>query len=431
MQSISKDTGSSDTMMYETKNSIPSNTAIDYDHKKRVAIITMFYGSTNYGGVLQAYALYTIVKSLGFECEIIQYAQSIVKASLKSVVLKKYKGKGISINTFLEILADCYRYLVIIKTNLRVRVSKKYMLNQKLKLRINSFSEFTSKHLRISPIYTKDTIENANSIYDIFICGSDQIWNKGFDSAYFLDFVSNDKPKIAYAPSISANQLTKEQINYMQPLLDKFTALSVREIEPREILNKAINKDVKWVLDPTLLLSAEYWQSISSSYPINRPYILCYILGSRRDNWNYILKLMKIIDLPIVTFPFVAGNTLVGISNGDVQVFDAGPSEFLSLVRNAEYVITDSFHGLVFSIIFEKKFIILNRNVETTETMTDSRIATLLELSGLENRLIHNSLYADITLLKEEIDYEKIRPRIEAMREESLQFLIDALKQEK
>jgi len=429
MQSISKIIVSGDATLYENKNPniISSDTAVNDNHKKKVAIITMFYGSTNYGGVLQAYALYTVVKSFGFQCEIIRYAQSIVKENLKSVVVKKYKGKSISIKTFFEVLGDCCRYVKMINTYFSLKIYKKYILNQKLKLRMKAFSEFSRKHLETSQIYTKDTIKNSNSVYDIFICGSDQIWNKGFDSAYFLDFVSNDKPKIAYAPSISANQLTKEQINYMQPLLEKFTALSVREIEPQEILNKVIYKDVKWVLDPTILLSAEYWQSVSSPYPINQPYVLCYILGSRKDNWNYISQLIKIMDLPVVTLPFVAGNTLVGISNGDIHIYDAGPSEFLDLIRNAEYIITDSFHGSVFSILFEKKFIILKRNFETTEVNADSRIATLLKLSGLENRMIHNNLNEDILLINENIDYGEVLPKIQAMRDESLQFLKNAL----
>ena len=155
MQSISKDTGSGDTSMAETKNSIHSHTMIGQYHKKKVAIITMFHGSTNYGGVLQAYALYTVVKSFGFQCEIIRYAQSIVKENLKSVVVKKYKGKSISIKTFFEVLGDCCRYVKMINTYFSLKIYKKYILNQKLKLRMKAFSEFSRKHLETSQIYTK------------------------------------------------------------------------------------------------------------------------------------------------------------------------------------------------------------------------------------------------------------------------------------
>ena len=392
--------------------------------RKRVGIITTnVHTSLNYGGVLQAYALQQVILNLGCGCEIIQYSTSgkRVATFLKSEFHENSSLLLLMKRTFQ--LGSSY-----ISSRLkRVFLSavKTVCLNKHMGLREAVFSDFKKSRIALSKeIYTRENIQNSVSDYDIFVCGSDMIWKPGkYDPTYFLDFVPDDKLKIAYAPSIGVSHLSDSEKAYMKPLVNRLDAVSVREKHGKELLELVTEKDVSWVLDPTLLLSREMWDSVAKPYAIERPYLFCYLLGKNAENYAFVEKTAKRLGLFIVTIPFVAGDHVTGITFGDKQIYDAGPEHFISLIRNAELIITDSFHGTVFSIIYGKEFITLPRSNDTHNS-SNSRIYSLLELFGLNDRVVNLSNEVINDLLREAIDYNNVNMIIQRKRDESLNYLM-------
>jgi len=398
--------------------------------KKRVGIITMFHNSINYGGVLQAYALYKIIQNQGFECDVIRYSEN--KRENKQIpaiaIIKKELVRG---GFNLEHMVRIHTSFIQAAKNIFYSVFKplglKIYLEPRISLRKDAFSRFNNSYIKSTKPYKAETISECTRDYDIFICGSDQIWKPSiFTPTYALGFVPDTKLKIAYAPSIAINSLTNSEIEYMQPLVNRLDAISVREERGKELLEMMTNKQVSWVLDPTLLLDYEEWQKIISPYPIKKPYIFCYILGNNKKIKQFVLHTAEQLGMPIVTTPFVGGN-FISFRYGDIRIYDAGPGEFLDLIQNADYVITNSFHGTALSIIFRKKFIVLKRSVEDNRSSTVSRVQSLLKICGLENRFVNDIGTFDPVYLTAEIDYESAFVSLNKKRTDSLKYLIQAL----
>lgn len=395
--------------------------------KKRVAIITMFHNSINYGGVLQAYALQTTIQNLGFDCDVIRYSKNEKAVTISAVKRELLEGSSTleHITKIYDLFVRTVRY--ILKNAFKKLVLKIY-LDQKISLRKNAFAIFNKEHVPSTKPYTDETISECVEDYDIFVCGSDQIWNpKGFTPAYFLDFVPESKLKIAYAPSIALNSLIDPEIACIQPLVNRFDAISVREERGKELVEMLTDKEVYWVLDPTLLLEYDEWKKIIRPYPIKRPYIFCYMLGKSKENKQFVLNVAEKLGMPVVTIPFVTKDNFISLTYGDIWVYDAGPGEFLSLIQNARYVITDSFHGSVFSIIFRKNFFTLKRSNDDTRSSVNSRVYSLLEICQLEDRLINDVGSFDLANFANEIDYETVFAHLNKKREQSLKFLVQAL----
>jgi hypothetical protein len=398
--------------------------------KKRVGIITMFHNSINYGGVLQAYALHATIQNLGFECDVIRYSANKYESEQMPTItiIKRELVRG---GFTLEHIGRIHTFFTQTTKNIFYRIFKtlglKIYLEPRLSLRKGAFAKFNNTHIKSTKPYDDETISECVRNYDIFICGSDQIWKPTiFTPTYALGFVPDTKLKIAYAPSIAINSLTSSEIEYMQPLVNRLDAISVREERGKELLEMVTNKEVHWVLDPTLLLGYEEWKKIVSPYPIKKPYIFCYILGNSKKIKQFVLHTAEQLGMPIVTTPFVGGN-FISFRNGDIRVYDAGPGEFLDLIQNADYVITNSFHATVFSIIFRKKFLVLKRSVEDNSSSTTSRVQSLLKICRLENRFIKDIGSFDPANLTNEIDYDSVFVHLNNKRDESLNFLIQAL----
>ncbi len=414
-------------MQLESGEESSSTTLYRDTAKKRVGIITMFHESINYGGVLQAYALHKTIQNLGFDCSVIRYSENISAVAINAINRELLEG-----SSTLEHISKIYDLFIrttkyIFRTAFKIFVKRTY-LDQKISLRKNAFSTFNNAHISSTEPYTAETIAKCVENYDIFVCGSDQIWNpKRFAPVYFLDFVPKNKLKVAYAPSIALNTLTDPEIACMQPLVNRLDAISVREKRGKELVEMLTNKEVHWVLDPTLLLNHDEWTKIIRPYPIKRPYIFCYMLGKKKENKQFVVRVAEKLNMPIVTMPGVANDDFISLTYGDTRVYDAGPGEFLSLIQNAEYVITDSFHGSAFSIIFRKRFFVLKRSDDDNRSSINSRVYNLLEICQLENRLINDVGSFDSANLADEIDYETVFIHLDEKRRQSLEFLIQAL----
>lgn len=322
---------------------------------KKVAIMTLYYCNKNYGGLLQAYALTKTVNKMGYICEQLcwQYVDSLKPPIKRSFITKIRK----------RILKEIIIFL-----------NKIY--SSRISLRNNQYEQFQQSIPHSEIKYTRENIEKANEEYDGFIAGSDQVWNMSwYNPEYFLNFVSKDKYKFSYAASMPDVNISEADKNKVINHLADFNDISVRESNTAEFLTEILNRKVLNVLDPTLLLSEEEWSQVASERPIKQKYIFCYFLGKNPKDRKLVKNFARKTGLKIASFPHLDRVDMVDIGFAKYN-FYVGPKEFLSLIKNAEYVFTDSFHAAVFSNIFKVKHFVFSRQGQNM----DSRVKTLLSM---------------------------------------------------
>lgn len=364
---------------------------------KKIAISTIF-NVCNYGTVLQAYATQYILGQLGYKSEIIKYIPERVNSN--KVLLRT--GGASAKNIFRNVLSIAIR----LPGNILMR---------------KIFNNFLNNNI----IFTKRKYENLEQIRenppeaDIFLTGSDQVWNSkynaGIDYIYYLDFVPNGKKKIAYAASIGGEDFETDEKPKIKTLLEKYDYIAVREKSAQKAISNLSISNVQQVLDPTLLLQTENWTPLFSKRKMKENYLLLYILGRDKNIIEIGEVIAKERGLKIVKI----GLDFIISSKVDKNDLLCTPNEFLSYFYYADYVITNSFHGLSFILNFEKQFsIVLPKTFST-------RLESLLYQFGLEDRIIRDK--DDIDRHKFFLDYELVNPKKEKAKEKSLEFLKIAL----
>lgn len=266
--------------------------------------------------------------------------------------------------------------------------------------------------------------KNYNKKFDNFnyiICGSDQIWNMGFVKRhadfYFAKFVPQQK-RIAYSASIGTDDIPEDTVEYFSRAVLEFKDISVRENCGAQIIKKYTKRDVVTTVDPTLLLSAEEWRMAEKITDVKGKYILTYFLGEKsNETERYINKIAKENDCKIIN---LYGEKYYSV---DDSAYNYGPSEFLWLVDNCELMLTDSFHGCCFSVIFKKPFRWFSRCEEGVSSM-NSRIETLFEKLQLDDKFIGNTEEYDGLF---DVDYSKTDELILKEREFAYNYLKGAL----
>lgn len=364
---------------------------------KKVAIVT-WYANANYGGTLQAYALQKVLESLGYDSEFISYFPERQSLSWK----------------FGRLLKD----FVILSSMPKVYQSRKRIY------------EFVKDSLKVSPTYTTyDQLRReATKRYSAAICGSDQIWSNAagyVNPLYYLTFIS-EKKRIAYGPSIGRDRVPTDCVSDFCKYVDAIPFLSVREKQGAEFIKETVGRDAKVVLDPSMLLTKEQWETeIGSTHgmSLNKPYIFCYF---RRDNPEYVeyaRRLSEFTRYPTITvdtkFPSLSG--IRGI-----RTVVADPFDFVRLIDNADYVLTDAFHGTAFSINLGKQFGVFKRYDDDDPKSQNSRIYNILEKTHLESRLITLNMRVT-SFVEQRIDYDLVEPLVRSEREESLAYLTNAI----
>lgn len=343
---------------------------------KKVGIITLFHNNVNYGGMLQSFALTKYINSLGYDCE--QITTDFISSNDIKLI---GSGKGLK-----SLLKSAVKYVIYL------------FIKNKLSDRRRAFLYFEEIVPHSSTVYNRENINNTNVIYDYFITGSDQVWNMSwYKPEYFLSFVKN-KPKISYAASMPTSFSDKNNIIIAEHLKD-FTNISVREQELVDIISKLSNKKVSHTVDSTLLLSKDEWDEICDDRIIEEPYLICYFLSSNKSIRKTVTKFAKKKKIKIVILPHVGGINVSDCFFGDMKLFDISPSQFLSLIKYADYILTDSFHASVFSCIYDKPFVVFSRR--GAESM-NSRIHTLLKLYGKNDRFVSD--ITDISQLENKLD---------------------------
>lgn len=357
--------------------------------KKRIGVIT-FHNYDNYGAILQSYALQKKLRELGNHPEIIDYSCQYISNPFRLVNLKE---KGLFNYIYGAIGHICY-------------IPRRRKCNQ------------FRKHMKYSEPVTKGNMRAVSGKYDIYIAGSDQIWDyklTNFDQTYFLDFPEKGKKKCSYAASIGEHIPPEQFRNDYSRLLNDFDEILVREDYGADIVNELTGKKPEVVCDPTLLLTAEEWNKLLKEPKIRGKYILVYQLGINPEIVNFAKRLKKKTGYRIVYIPF----PLVGLLKCRCEI-TVGPAEWMGLFKNAEYVISDSFHGVVFSLLFNRKFF-----AKADGHHKNRRVEQLLKLVNLSDRTMNDVSDEQLT---EEIDFTYANEQIANFRNFSLHKLSEMVK---
>lgn len=362
---------------------------------RKVGIITI-YGNDNLGNKLQNFALQTYIeKNFDCECETIKNYPPLNNRKISFVDLLKY-----------------------IKIKLLELKSKKYFLRRKL---FNYFDKQYIKYNKRRFSFRRDV--NNNFSYDVLVVGSDQVWNPDYRLKEFdLGLFGNNKNKIAYAASLSAeelpNNINKKKI---KDGLDLFKGIAVREYKGKELLEKITTRnDIEVLVDPTMLLEREKWEEIVKrpNWLNNNKFILLYFLGEiSEERKNIINNYAKDNDFEIIN-----------ITDKNSKYYEIGPREFLYLEKNAEYILTDSFHSSVFALIFKTPFSIFNRDRKNIQNM-NSRFDTLIKKFNLKNVLYDGKINNDKEIFEE--NFNSFETIIKEEQKKSFCFLKRLLNEEK
>ena len=371
---------------------------------KKIGIIT-FHSSLNCGSMLQAYALQQVVNEMDdVDCKIIDFSNKSQKRIYSIFVIPR------NFKDFLKNIATLPFYF-------------------KFKKSQDNHLKFLHDHLILTKesFETEDELKQIDGVYDYLICGSDQVWNitcGDADDSYFLSFAQKGT-KIAYAVSLGAVSIERNtnDISKYIKYINEFDYLSVRENKAKERIGKLTNKKIEILLDPTLLYTASYWDKFVSESVDKREYILYYAFSFPKEVNDVVQNISKRLNLPVLMIDAKSW-AFKGLFFKGFKLTDTyGPISFLNVIKNAKLVLTTSFHGTVFSVLYEKKFWNLKSSMNNSE---DDRAITLLDQVNLSNRMIsiHEILERD---LLEEIDFEKTNKNLDILRMKSREFLQRAL----
>ena len=353
----------------------------------KTATIT-FHAAHNYGSMLQAFALQQTLTALGVDNEII---------NLRTDSQKEFYPRP-ELNAHNAIVAGTVR---------------------KMQRRYDLFEQFLKNHLKLTKeIADPDELASLSNNYDLFIAGSDQIWNPqchDFTFAYYLPFAGR---KISYATSFGQHgKAVKEESERIRHELLEYDAVSVREQGSADIVKDLTGIEAEILPDPVALLDKEYWEELAGAAPVReKGYIFTYHPFPRHVFVGLSRRIGRKLHMSNVTS--LVRPTLSGVvkNSGFCKELECGPLEFLNLVRHSSLVVSGSFHAVMFAIIFERPFFAINNG-------QDNRISHLLKVTGLEDRMIDQENLNSRLAGWQKIDFSKARKELERMRREGIDFL--------
>lgn len=378
---------------------------------KKIGIVTPFK-VPNYGTKLQAYAISNYITSISAESvEIINYNPSRDKRFI--TLIRKIFSVKLNVARLRKLLNK--------------RKIESFVDSSMLKKRNMSINAFDKLYVLSKPISSFAGLQQASKEYGCLICGSDQIWLPGNlrDKYYTLEFNSDSEVKKgSYAASLGVEKIDEKYKNAYKVFLSKLDFISVRESVGKALLeNICSNKSISWVCDPTFLLSKDQWLSLEQKPEIidniGAKYIFCYFLGTDETPRKTVYEYAKKNGFKILSVANFKGFCKADVTMTDVQLYDLTVNEFLYLINHAELVCTDSMHATIFSIIFENNFATFERFNKKDTDSRNSRIYSLLNIMGLESRLVES----DASVPGGGIDYNVVRSRKNAYIEKSKIFI--------
>lgn len=377
------------------------------------------YDYPDYGGMLQAYATYYKLKKLGYEPEALNIdnlAGSIKKRKIK------YFAKNILDFSIVKEKGQ------IVSKKLRIKFNKE--LGRNMTARYKSFESFCKEKFCTSKVFADwNDISKSCHSYKAVVVGSDQLWlPSNIEGDYYtLNFVPDTVKKIAYATSFGVAEIPKAQEQKADVYLNRINFLSAREESGKKIIKKFTGRDVPLVCDPALLLDSDEWdETATPDRIIKEPYIFCYFMGNNPWQRKFVLELKKKTGCKVVSLLHLDQYIASDEDYVDEAPYDVSPADFVNLVKNADYVCTDSFHGTVFSIIYGRKFFTFKRFSEKETLSTNTRIDTLLKRMELKERLVLEKNTVD-EMLERTIDFDAVHDRLVEFRKDSLKYLVDSI----
>lgn len=351
----------------------------------KIGIIT-YHNTTNYGALLQAFALQSKLKELGTDTEIINY-------HCKNIEDREYF-------TFPKLEKNILKYLMRIRDYYRVSKKRKIM------------NQFVNKYMSISKEeYTRNTIKESNKVYDKFVVGSDMVFELGInggDMTYYLDF-AKPKKRYSYAASLGVDKIEDKYVDKCIKELEKFEHISIREEQGKKYFSKLLKNKVYQDVDPTLLYDGNFWkkyEEIPKAKP-NKKYILLYFLHKNMPELDIARKIAKEKNLDI----YLLSNTKQKIEGCKV-IYDASVGEFLYYIDNASLVITASFHGMIFSMNFNTNFMYFSHK------KSSSRLQNIANITNSTDRELTENYIPNF-----DCNFDKINNAVKIEREKSINHL--------
>ncbi|MFB6320159.1 polysaccharide pyruvyl transferase family protein [Saccharicrinis sp. FJH54] len=378
---------------------------------KKIGIITIVKVN-NYGAELQAFALQQKLNDLGYNAELIDFLYYKHKNYERTSLSKPWIKLGVK----KKIQELIYPLIIKIKTIKYLKPSKER--NKKFDLYHKNHTHFSNRCFN-----SIDKLFKEKWNYDVFMVGSDQVWNPTSYTSldpYVLNFAPKNAITVSYASSFGVKCLPPETIYRFKNSLSKFSAIGVREIDGKRIIEQQLGLEARVVLDPTLLLDRERWLLYAKVQKIEPNYLLLYMLSKSDIAIKLAEKIAKLKGYKIIRICKEAAPP--DNSKKIENVLDAGPAEFLGLFMNASFVITNSFHGTAFSVNFERPFYTVINN----RKMNNSRQLSLLKSLKLENRIITKpSDFSEIHVT--DCDFTKSIVKLNELRKQSINFLFESI----
>ena len=375
------------------------------------------YDCNNYGSMLQILATQKAIEDCGYEYEHIRYDKKTIGFFIKNLnrlfnpyfirgkLMELQKKKGLAFND---------------------------EVNRGNTTRLEMFKQYRDQYIKpYSPVYKGyNRLVNGAKNYSAVMVGSDQLWTPaGLQSKFYnLLFVPDGIRKIAFATSFGVTEIPSNQLKLTKKFLDRIEYLSVREVSGAKIIEELTGREALVAVDPTLLYTGEEWLKI---FPFEQrhkeKYVFAYFLGTSIKHRKIVENFADEKGLKIVTCPAMDEFVEYDTTFGDYRDYEVGPVEFLNLIRGAEYVFTDSFHGTIFSILNHKKFVTFNRYSDEIRKGKNTRIDSLLGQLDLDDRRCIEQYDQVTEIAIKEIDYTEVDKKLSDLRRASKTFINIAL----
>lgn len=389
--------------------------------KKAIGIAAVTY-KENFGSALQTYATQYTLEKLGCEAKIFE-----IKGVHRNIHIKKllyYAGR------LFDPVEARYLFANLMSRSRKEGSAKTDHYAADMKVRKDTYNAFYKKWLKMLPL-TKgwSGLSEQASQMDAVVVGSDQLWRpSNIVGSYFtLEFVPDNVKKIAFSTSFGVPELPSRLHKHAKKFLSRIEHISVRENSGADIVKGMSGREATVVCDPTMMLTAEDWLHIQEKTPrASGRYILMYLMGDNPEQRDFVKELSRKTGCKIIGL--LHGATYIAYDEevADEKPFDVDPGAFVNLIRNAEYVCTDSFHCCVFSILNSTKFFAFRRWPDGSKFSANDRLYTLLSFTGLDRRLLIGSEDVD-NCIADNIDFGPVLERVAQKREESMRYLMNAL----
>ena len=389
-------------------------------NKPRIGLI-LVPEHTNYGAQLQSFATQKAVESFGCDTEIIIY-----KANKSNRNVKFYWG----------LIPWFIKRLLASKVQDRYKgLDEVHEKNHQMrKAASKAFKEKYLKNIRICNGYNE--LVQAGQSYNAVLIGSDQMWQPGVAFGNFISmrFVPDGVRRISYATSCGVSKYPKYCYKSSKDMWMRFDFLSTREEQGKALIKDVCGKNIKVevLADPTYLLSKQEWEDcIPTQKMLKEPYVVCYLIGNDVEQKLCAKRYAQHKGLKIVSLMSNESVSPVDMNFADINIMGAGPEDFINWIRGADCLFTDSFHGLAFSVINEKQLYVFYRHKSGVSVTKNSRIDNIIQMWGIQNRLIVDENFDWVNYIETPIDFDIVSQKVAEKRTEGLFYLKKALNFEK